>query len=297
MKILWNDLPRWEPKSNELTKLHWVNKAFFFSFLFQSFTLFAQTNLVGQVLDAQTKEPLVYVNIGLVGKDLGTISDEEGYFSFEVDPSSQRSDSLRFSMLGYESKTYLLADYLAAKPFEILLEEEAFSLDEVVVLSPKKKALKGKLLGNKTKSNLIYTSFTTNRLGNEMGIVIRSRKDPMELVYFEFNIVENDYGPIRFRLNLYNLKDGLPHQNLLKENVFIDTDLEQGVVRVDLTPYDLVLQEDFFIALEWIEDLGPGKLYFSGGFFGNPLIARAVSQGEWKKIENASIGMQVFVNY
>ena len=142
MKILWNDLPRWEPKSNELTKLHWVNKAFFFSFLFQSFTLFAQTNLVGQVLDAQTKEPLVYVNIGLVGKDLGTISDEEGYFSFEVDPSSQRSDSLRFSMLGYESKTYLLADYLAAKPFEILLEEEAFSLDEVVVLSPKRKLLK-----------------------------------------------------------------------------------------------------------------------------------------------------------
>lgn len=249
------------------------------------------------MLDAQTKEQLVYVNIGLVGKDLGTISDGEGYFSFEVDPSSQRSDSLRFSMLGYESKTYLLADYLAAKPFEILLEEEAFSLDEVVVLSPKKKALKGKLLGNKTKSNLIYTSFTTNRLGNEMGIVIRSRKDPMELVYFEFNIVENDYGPIRFRLNLYNLKDGLPHQNLLKENVFIDTDLEQGVVRVDLTPYDLLLQEDFFIALEWIEDLGPGKLYFSGGFFGNPLIARAVSQGEWKKIQNASIGMQVFVNY
>ncbi len=252
---------------------------------------------MGRVLDAQNKVPLVYVNIGVVGKDLGTVSDAEGYFSLTLEEPILRQDSLRFSMLGYESKVFLLGSFLDDKPLEILLNEQALALDEVVLISPKNKTYKSKLLGNKTKSNFIYTAFTTNQLGNEMGIMIRGRKDPMWLDYIEFNIVENDYGPIRFRLNIYDVKDGLPYQNILKENIFVDTDIESGIVHVDLTPYELVMNDDFFVTLEWIEDLGPGKLYFSGGFFGNPLIARAVSQGSWQRLGKASMGMQVFVRY
>jgi len=44
-----------------------------------------------------------------------------------------------------------------------------------------------------------------------------------------------------------------------------------------LIPYEIEIDEDFFVAIEWIEDLGPGKLFFFGGFFGSPLIAREVS--------------------
>ncbi|MDA0985460.1 MAG: carboxypeptidase-like regulatory domain-containing protein, partial [Bacteroidetes bacterium] len=39
-----------------------------------------QTNIVGQVVDAATQEPLPYVNIGLVNQNQGTVSDEEGFF-------------------------------------------------------------------------------------------------------------------------------------------------------------------------------------------------------------------------
>ena len=53
----------------------------------------------------------------------------------------------------------------------------------------------------------------------------------------------------------------------------------------------------FFVAIEWIEDLGPGKLFFSGGFFGSPLIAREVSQGTWTKVGVATVGMNVEVRY
>ena len=298
MKILSNASLPWGLTSNEFNRprITFLHRSVFLVLLWCSFALQAQTELVGCVLDTQSKVPLVYVNIGVVGKEVGTVSDAEGFFTLMLEESLDEQDSLRFSMLGYESKSFLLDQFLEDRPFEIYLEEQAFALEEVVLTSPKKN-YKGKMLGNKTKSNLIYTAFTTNRLGNEMGIVIRGRKDPMWLDYLEFNIVENDYGPIRFRLNIYDLKGGLPNQNILTENVFIETDIESGIVQVDLIPYELVVNEDFFVALEWIEDLGPGKLYFSGGFFGNPLIARAVSQGPWKRVGNATMGMQLYVRY
>ena len=130
-----------------------------------------------------------------------------------------------------------------------------------------------------------------------MGFVVRQRKRPMILKKFNISLVENDYGFIRFRLNFYSVENGLPTSTLLKENIIIETDATSGIVSKDLAPYEIVIDEDFFVSIEWIEDLGPGKLYFSGGFFGSPLIAREVSQGTWSKVGYGSVGMNVEVRY
>jgi len=114
---------------------------------------------------------------------------------------------------------------------------------------------------------------------------------------FIISLVENDYGTDRFRLNFYSIQSGLPTTTLLKENIIIETDITSGILSKDLIPYEIVIDEDFFVAIEWIEDLGPGKLFFSGGFFGSPLIACEVSQGTWTKVGVASVGMNVEVRY
>ena len=255
-----------------------------------------QKTLVGQVVDASTQDPLPFVNIGLVDKNIGTVTDEEGYFQLEVDPLKYGKANLRFSMIGYESKTFLLEEYLQNELIVVPLAEEATALEEVVITT-KRTNFQTKLLGNKTTSKFIYASFTTNKLGNEMGFVVRQRKRPMILKKFNISLVENDYGPIRFRLNFYSVQNGLPTTTLLKENIIIETDITTGIVTKDLTPYEIVIDEDFFVSIEWIEDLGPGKLFFSGGFFGSPLIAREVSQGTWTKVGVASVGMNVEVRY
>ncbi|MDA9587764.1 carboxypeptidase-like regulatory domain-containing protein [Flavobacteriaceae bacterium] len=257
---------------------------------------YGQVDIVGQVLDATTQEPLPYVNIGLVNQNIGTVSDESGYFELEV-PANQYNDAtLRFSMIGFESGDFILKDYLDLQILTISLEEKATALEEVVLTTQRNK-YQTKILGNKTTSQLIYAAFTTNKLGNEMGFIVRGRKNPMILKKFNVSLVENDYGPIRFRLNFYSLKDGLPEQTLLNENIIVETDISSGIVSKDLTPYEIVIDQDFFVSIEWIEDLGPGKLFFSGGFFGSPLIAREVSQGSWSKVGSASVGMNVEVRY
>ncbi|MDG1920688.1 MAG: carboxypeptidase-like regulatory domain-containing protein [Flavobacteriaceae bacterium] len=255
-----------------------------------------QVDLVGQVIDADTEEPLPYVNIGLVNKNIGTVTDEAGYFELEVHENGYAEATLRFSMIGFEPQDFTLQEYRDQKILTIPLKEKATALDEVV-LTTKRNKYQTKILGNKTTSQLIYAAFTTNKLGNEMGFLVRGRKNPMILKKFNVSLVENDYGPIRFRLNFYDLKDGLPNETLLNENIIVETDIQSGIVSKDLTPYEIVIDQDFFVAIEWIEDLGPGKLFFSGGFFGSPLIAREVSQGTWAKVGSASVGMNVEVRY
>ena len=255
-----------------------------------------QVDLVGQVIDAAIEEPLPYVNIGLVNQNIGTVTDEAGYFELEVPGNGFADATLRFSMIGFEPQDFTLQEYRDQKILTIPLNEKATALEEVV-LTTKKNKYQTKILGNKTTSQLIYAAFTTNKLGNEMGFLVRGRKNPMILKKFNVSLVENDYGPIRFRLNFYDLKDGLPNETLLNENIIVETDIQSGIVSKDLTPYEIVIDQDFFVAIEWIEDLGPGKLFFSGGFFGSPLIAREVSQGTWSKVGSASVGMNVEVRY
>jgi len=264
--------------------------------LFLSLPIGAQTFVIGQVIDAATKEPLPYVNIGLLNKNIGTVSDETGYFELEINTEQNSRDTLRFSMIGFETKSYTLNDFINQNEIEVYLTEKSTALDEVI-LSSKRKKYQTKILGNKTTSKALYAAFTSNKLGNEMGFIVRARKHPMILKKFNISLVENDYGPIKFRLNIYDVLNGLPNKTLLKDNIFIETEESSGIVSLDLTPYEIILDQDFFIAIEWIEDLGPGKLYFSGGFFGAPLFAREVSQGTWEKIGTASVGMNVEVRY
>jgi hypothetical protein len=264
--------------------------------LFLSLPIGAQTFVIGQVIDAAIKEPLPYVNIGLLNKNIGTVSDETGYFELEVNTEQNSRDTLRFSMIGFETKSYTLNDFINQNEIEVYLTEKSTALDEVI-LSSKRKKYQTKILGNKTTSKALYAAFTSNKLGNEMGFIVRARKHPMILKKFNISLVENDYGPIKFRLNIYDVLNGLPNKTLLKDNIFIETEESSGIVSLDLTPYEIILDQDFFIAIEWIEDLGPGKLYFSGGFFGAPLFAREVSQGTWEKIGTASVGMNVEVRY
>jgi hypothetical protein len=56
--------------------------------------------LTGNVYDAVTKEPLPMVNIVIVGTELGTVTDDEGYYSL-VMSDSLNVFQVRYSMIGY----------------------------------------------------------------------------------------------------------------------------------------------------------------------------------------------------
>lgn len=87
-----------------------------------SYSLSAQ-KIKGIIINKETKSPIAYVNIGIPNKNSGTVSDTEGAFSLTIDESHQ-NDSLKFSCIGFESKTLSIKDMLTNKPDKVELNEK-----------------------------------------------------------------------------------------------------------------------------------------------------------------------------
>lgn len=89
---------------------------------------YANTKLIGYVIDAQTKEPLSFVSISVNNSQM-EFSDDEGFFDIDL-PNSV--DSVIFSYLGYKDFS-LKKKQLKKDTIEIKLEPEGYMLQEFVV--------------------------------------------------------------------------------------------------------------------------------------------------------------------
>ena len=266
---------------------------FLFAFLLSFTVLNAQHILQGRIIDAFTKEPLPFVNIGVLKKELGTVSNEDGFFFLEV-PDLFAKETLRFSMIGFDVRDFQVADLEAIllSNNTLVLAEQTTFLEEVVLTAEKK--WDTRVSGNSTTSKLLITGFTSNQLGNEIALFVKVKKTPAYIDGIQFSVVENIYPEVRFRVNVYSSDYRFPDENILKENIFVTLKQSEGLISVDLKEYDILVDDDVFISLEWIdEDLGSEGLWFSAGVFGKSIYARSTSQAEWKKQRGLSLGMSV----
>jgi hypothetical protein len=102
-----------------------------FLFVFTGILGFSQTKFAGRITDSKTSEPLAFVNIIYNSKNLGTTTDLDGYFTIE---SYDKIEFLKISYLGYNSKIISKEEISDKRYIDILLEANAFYLDEIVVL-------------------------------------------------------------------------------------------------------------------------------------------------------------------
>lgn len=252
-------------------------------------TSFSQTTVEGIIKESTTRNPISYVNIGVVGKNIGTVSDEEGKFKLTI-PSSYANETVRISMLGYSPQTFKVADF--AKQMSgnvILMQPSMFELPGVLVSNKK---LKEKVLGNTTESQSTTVGFTSNKLGNEVGIIIKIRKSPAFIKSFQASVVSKDNNPVKLRLNFYSVKDGMPDKLIQDKNIIISAPVKNGKLFVDLQQYNIVAEDDFFVSLEWIEN-DSGRIVFSSSILKGAMIARETSQGAWEKVGMFGIGFTV----
>ncbi len=264
-------------------------------FLF-SISLFGQKSTEGIIKDAKTHEPVPYVNIGIVKKDKGTVSTHQGTFKFEI-PSSLMNDTIRLSSIGYHPKSMLAKDFVEIlKSNQIIeLQPDIMELDEVVV---KNKKLKEKILGNKTKSKKMRGAFSYAVAGNEVGIKVKIKDSPTYIEKFHANVVSNTSEKVKFRLNFYSIKDGMPNEKLVKENIIFSVNVKEGQFTLDLKEYNIVLEEDFYSTIELLENQQEDEgVFFSAGLFGNTMAYRYTSQGEWTKSGTVGIGFNYTVKY
>jgi hypothetical protein len=259
----------------------------------------AQT-LQSTLLDYNTREPIPFVNIGILGKNLGTVSDDEGKFSLEAPKTGwNSSDTLRLSSIGYQSVDFVQL-HEKELPKSIYLKPLTLTLPTVVI-NPKK-FKRHKVLGHRNNSPKMIFYFQSNRLGTELCNLIEVKKGNYYLKKAHFNIAQNKFGPLFSRVHVYENEDGKPGKNLLPRELIVSSDLKSGTLSVDLAPYNLVLEDDFFLGLEWVKTLNKGNiskdLQFCiglgqvGGVF-----TKSTSQAQWHKIDKRVMGFQVHLGF
>lgn len=91
--------------------------------------VFAQTTISGTVIDADSKETLVGVNIIVKGKVIGTISDLSGKFTLNV--NQEPPFTLVFSMVGYSTQEVDITG--GVSNLEISLAESTIMGQEIVI--------------------------------------------------------------------------------------------------------------------------------------------------------------------
>lgn len=84
----------------------------------------------GRVVDRNTGEALIGVNVIVKGNATGTATDIDGYYSLTV-PSE--SSVLLFSYIGYEKQEILLKGKRSLDALNVEMESDATMLEEVVI--------------------------------------------------------------------------------------------------------------------------------------------------------------------
>lgn len=263
--------------------------------LFIIMSSFSQT-IIGTVVDLTSKLPLAYVNIGIVGKGIGTVSDINGKFTINLN-DSLNAQALKFSYIGYKSQNFNVWEVkkkLKDNVLSISMEENIFSLSQVVI---KPKVYKTKVLGNTNNNKSAIAGFKSNDLGSEMGTIMKIKKSPSLIENVNFNIGKNDIENAKFRVNIYSMKNGQPDSILLREPIYVTTSIKSGTLSVDMKKYNLWVNGDFLVSLEWIEDYGPDKLYFCVGLMDSNSMWRKTSQDKWQKATPVGIGFNSTVTY
>ena len=247
--------------------------------------------ITARVLDAEDKTPLAYVNVGIPGKNIGTVTGENGSFKLDVDLLQLADDSLALSMAGYERHVVALKDL----PKIILVHRGSGRLTEVIVTSGIRPR---KVLGNRTTSKMVSVGFPTRFLGAEIGVKMPLGRHPRHLEKFHCHVSDSRIDSAVFRLNIYRVVNGNP-VNILPRNILLSIAKTPGDYTVDLSGLKLDLSGDILVSLELLRSYSslpnPGAVFFSAALFNSGTWRRPTSQAEWRKAHGIGVGFNLEV--
>ncbi len=270
-----------------LTSKHYRNYCLLIFLITLSLGVFAQDQYKGIVIDSESKESLPFVNIGIVNKGIGTVSNIDGKFYLDINMSMfSNDDVLQFSSVGYKTIQLKISeinfdDTLFQK---VAMQPEAMQLNEAVVSAKYLKQKSDEIIGFSYASKNKYGYWKGDgSLGAELVTRIDLGKKKHYLKDFHFYVNENYSDSVLVRINVYKGGTIYPEEKLLQKNVTKMIGKSSGKVTVDLRSYNLIVNEDFSIGLELLEVYGKRVgLVLAADYRPSTSYRRYVSQGQWK---------------
>jgi len=270
--------------------------AFFNLFVIINSVFSQQIIIEGDIQNSKNLEPLAYVNIGIVNKDIGTTSNENGEFELNI-PIKFTGDSLTFSYVGFETLTVSITKLLDDKKIEINLLEKLKLLDEVILISKKPKIKK---IGIRAHNPLLQGSISSKDGKDiiEFGQLIKLKNRGTHIIsaHLYLNYLKNIDSAL-VRINFYNRENGKPGKRIIHKNIQKKLNLKKGWIDINLEENEIYLEEDFYITYEILPNKKRSEylISYGGKLGGTNGFMRMNSQGIWYKLNGAAVTTYVRV--
>lgn len=245
------------------------------------------------VLSESTGEPVIYAGVGVINRNLGTVTDTLGNFSLSI-PSEFINDSIRISSIGYVARTFAVRD-INNIPDTIFLADDVITLNEVVVKSHR---IRHKTAGRKNDGGFIYINVEGYKAAGQ-GLAIPVKvKNRAWLKELGFTVMtdNNPLSRMKFRVNIYRKEDNEYILQNIKP-VYFDynkSQLDNGQFTYSF-PEEIVLGEgDYYIELEFLENFYNEYFIMRSKPLSGKTRYRYASQSEWQTIP---FGAPIYIEY
>jgi hypothetical protein len=262
-------------------------KRFIILFVLSNNLLLHGQTISGTVFEMNTGIPVEYVNIGIVGKNIGTVSDQNGMYTLTFHPDNY-NDTLRFSSIGYHPYTVNVSDFLKQNNGNVSLETRVYGLTEVVV-RPKK--MRQKVLGITSKASRMSFPLIS---GLEAGIQIKN-KNIAHIKEVHCRIADFSCDSILFRITFYKIR-------LEKENIAapIYVSLSKQEIKdkivFDFRHLGIVAEGDFLVTIANLNTSGSGGIFVCvSPNLSNKHYRRRLWDENWMS-ESAGLSISVLVD-
>lgn len=270
-------------------------KGFYFFMIFQLLISVAFSQVIvmdGIILDSENQQPIEFVNIGIIYKNQGTITDSDGRFKLIL-PKAYQSDSVTISHINYYPAKIMVK---SLKNATIFLDPKTTKLTEVVVSNKK---IRNRKIGVKSYNPLLSTRVTsrTNDI-IELAQRINIPEKEVKVKAVNFNIRKwSEVGRVKIRINFYKNKDNAPNEKIVFKNIVqeLPTERKSDWIRIDLNKDGIYLAQDFFVGIEFIPNFkNPTVIDLGGIFTKGKGYRRENSLGAWEKLNGAaSINVEI----
>ena len=199
----------------------------------------------GSIIDAETKSPIEFVNIGVLHKNKGTVSNQNGKFRINL-PKDFLGDSLTISHVSYETVKIPIKN---SKNITIPLQPITNELPEVVITNKKRKHKK---IGVKSYNRLLWLG----AISEDYDIIENAQRinipnETTVRVNYVNVLMQKGFktDSCYVRINFYRNVDNYPGDKIIFENIVQNKRIEPGWLKMDLTKYNVYIDDDFFVGI------------------------------------------------
>jgi CubicO group peptidase (beta-lactamase class C family) len=218
---------------------------------------YGQISIKGKVVDQSTKKPIAYANIGIVNTGIGTISNEDGSFSLQLQNVNLK-DTLRLSAIGFAKKNIPIQSFFN-RDVTVHLKEQITELREVTVTSKKEKNKFFKLGNKKSRggtleTDTVYAGSATALLIENKNPIQKELSFPVYLQSASLRVFRNNLPSFKIRVRLYSVDSVTngPSEELLNKSVVVESTMKNGWLTFDLSGFHYLITKPFYVAFERI---------------------------------------------